>query len=424
MTSSNTWEADMHYGTPFRTVVIVGVLSIAGINYSFSAEPRCDRESKLQCASLMKASAHELLGSNSMTAFSAAKAYCEAYRVACAKEVYVTHIPTSGAMDVGPQSYPTPEKRLFVRADSLDNPYPGLTQSPSAGQALGASVGYTNNAFVQTLTKSGKTSVVTVGSSQSITSTGMISYLLAPSDFVPGSDYVKWVPSMWLYANGSWDNPRKTFGDVSVLRAGPRLAFESIGTQGFLNYFDVAGFYQTDFYGTQQAGGASASWSPVNYNYFLGGSNKLPANSILDWFWELRAEATNVSVADAGVSNLQNRDYQWLGGAARVYLFPFSTRGGGSWGPYLNDRFSVIGTAQSYWDAISHAEATLYSVAVQYKLACNTLPDLPSVPPTTQVKGSDCAGGAVTLTLQYDNGVDKDLMQRKNLLQLKLNYAY
>ena len=46
----------------------------------------------------------------------------------------------------------------------------------------------------------------------------------------------------WLYGNGNWDDPRKTFGDTSVLRAGPRFAFKSIGTKGFLNYFDIAPF--------------------------------------------------------------------------------------------------------------------------------------------------------------------------------------
>jgi hypothetical protein len=371
----------------------------------------------------MQASMQELRATNSMKSFSAAKAYCDAYHAACmrkARAVSVSPSPPAAAPKADPPAQPTiaPTSRVFVRADSLDNPYPGLTQSPSAGEALGASIGYTNNNFVQTATKSG----VQLSSSQNVTATGMVTYLLKDADFVPGSEYLRWVPSVWLYANGNWDNPRKTFGDNSVLRAGPRLAFDTI-SYPWINYFDLAPFYQTNFYGKQQAGGASASWSPVNYYYHLGGSNKLSAESI-DWFWELRAEATNVRVTNAGLSNLWTGDYQWLGGAARIYLFPFSTRGGATWGPYLDDRLSLIATAQSYWDAVSHAGATLYSIALQYKLTCSVLPDVPSAPSSAPDHKTDCSGGKATLTLQYDDGVDKDLLQAQKKLQLKLNYAY
>ena len=128
-------------------------------------------------------------------------------------------------------------------------------------------------------------------------------------------------------------------------------------------------------------------------------------------------------MTDAGQSLLNQKTISGLAELLAYTYFPSDERWG-HWGPYLNDRFSVIATAQSYWDAISRAEATLYSVALQYKLACSTLPDVSSAPAASHASGSDCAGGAATLTLQYDSGVDKDLMQTKKQLQLKLNYAY
>ena len=143
-----------------RATVSAVTMWLVGTNYSYSSAPRCDEEFKRQCLGLMQESMQELRANNTMGGFSAAKAYCDAYHAACVRKVGVVKsapalAAASSSADPPAQQTPTVTKRLFVRADSLDNPYPGLTQSPSAGQALGASIGYTNNDFVQTATKSG-----------------------------------------------------------------------------------------------------------------------------------------------------------------------------------------------------------------------------------------------------------------------------
>lgn len=387
-------------------------------------KPQCTSASKRQCTSQME------LSFDDPVTYGRAKRYCDAVRAACAAQgaSRVPRLPQPGtpgkpifaAATPAPQAAASDDQRLFVRADPLDNPYPGLTQSITAGQAVGASFGYTRNDFVQM--KSG--SSVVVSNSQSITINGLATYLLAPARFI--GDYVRWVPAMWISANGNWDNPTKQFGDTSALKVGPKAEFLLYPQEagGFLNYVDIAPFYQTDFYGIAQAGGMTVGWSPINYDMLLGGSSKLSPNALIDGFWELRAEATDLDVSVPGHTNLIAHNYEWVGGAARAYLFFFPTRGGAYWSPYLNDRLSLVGTVQSYWDVNGAGSATLYSAALQYKLTCDTKPNTVSGSDLEKKAPNMCSGGSATVSLQYDNGRDRDTLQEKKMLQLKLNYAY
>ncbi len=396
-----------------RLGLLVAIIVAGCVSAKAAAEksrPACTPAAHLQCGRLVVDSGDDPQKRQH------ADAFCRSVRAACTRAPEAASLPLNHPPEERPAALPASpapvevaphSQRLFVRADPLDNPYPGLTQSPTAGQALGASFGYTANNFVQS--KSGN--AVTVSSSQSINISGLATYLLTEPQ---RTGHVAWIPAFWVSATGNWDNPTKAFGDTSALKFGPKVEFQLYPSEagGTLNYFDIAPFYQTDFYGKARAGGLTVSWTPVNANYFLGESRPGYGPRIVDGFWVLRFEATNLSVSDPGQTNLVKQDYQWLGGAARGYILLFPTIGGGSWGPYLNDRFAFIGTVQSYWDARSGVTATLYSAALQYKLNCNTKD------PTTS-----CEAGVATVTLQYDSGMDKDTLQEKKLLQLKLNYA-
>jgi hypothetical protein len=305
---------------------------------------------------------------------------------------------------------------IYLRADPYDNPFPGLTRSAPAGQALGASFAYTWNDFVQSNVKVGTQETTVVSQSSSITATGMVTYLLAQRNDI--SNDLAWLPALWVFGNGNWDNPTKAFGDTSAVKVGPKAEFllYPIGESQWSSYFEVAPFYQTDFYGKAEAGGVSFDWMPFNRNFFLGGMPDGFRPTLLAGFLELVGEATDVSVVQPGQTNLVAHDYEWLGGVARVYLFPFPSQSATASDPIAN-RLSLIGTVQSYWDANSRSgtntkSATLYSVALQYKLACDTK--------MTTV----CPFGAPSLSLQYDNGTDKDMLQEKKLLKLMLTYAF
>jgi len=313
-------------------------------------------------------------------------------------------------------------QHLFLGADSLDNPYPGFTRS-TPGQSLGASIGYTDNDYVQKLVTGKTSSTVSTSKTINFTIGGMGTYAW---DQYKVSDSLYFVPAVWIYAKGTWDQPTKNIGEISALELGPKAEFQISGTgeNPYINYLELAPYYQTDFYGRAQAEGFSASWTPVNANYFLGAVNPAYKPYLVDGFLELRAESAVLNVTDPGYTYLTRHTYAWLGGAARAYLFLFPT-GTGSWGPYLTDRVSLVGTVQSYWDANSSKVATMYSAALQYKLTCNTKSTGPSATPNQADKDpQSCDGGSTSLSLQYNYGRDRDTLQVQQLLTTKLTFAF
>lgn len=332
----------------------------------------------------------------------------------CAAEAKV---PVEAVRKIDPppaSEHSTPKyQAFFLRADNLDNPYPGLTQSPPASQALGASFNVMANDFVQS--KSGPNTIVS--SSRNITMTGMATYVFEPKQTLFHNDDLDWAASVWLSANGNWDSPTRAFGDTSALKMGPRLEFDLHHTLGtnFTSLFDIAPYFQTDFYGKAQAGGASIGWTPLNTDLYLGGIPDGKPGAVAG-FVVLRAEATNLNVAAPGMTNLIAHDYEWLGGAARAYLFFFPSNGSfqltGPLKDLFTDRLSFIATVQSYRDANSGVAATMYSVAFQYKLTCSTM------------AVTLCTYGSPSVTVQYDNGTDRDTLQQKRLVSAKFSYAF
>jgi hypothetical protein len=340
----------------------------------------------------------------------------------CTKHLTPCAIPALPAsVYAAPPAHGTPidtPQTVFLRADHLDNPFPGLTQSAPAGQAVGASFGYTHNGFVQSSVKTGSKTTTVVSQSDSVNFTGLSTYLLAQRmDAVPSGD-VEWLPALWIYGNGNWDHPAKAFGDTSALQVGPKaeFLFHPINGSPWSSYVDVAPFFQTDFYGDAEAGGGSVRWMPLNKNLFLGGVPDGFQSTYLTGFMELIAEAENLNVVRPGQTNLTQHDYQWFGGAARLYLFPFPKDADPN-DPLaksdpLANRILFVATVQSYWDANSGISATLASASLQYKLSCDT---------KTQTV---CPYGSPSIALSYGYGTDKDFLQRQNLVKLTINYAY
>jgi hypothetical protein len=209
---------------------------------------------------------------------------------------------------------------------------------------------------------------------------------------------------------------------LSTLKFGPEIDFE-IQERGnpFWQYIGLAPFYQTDFYGIAQAEGGTVSWTPSYHPLFILGS-PLEGPQLIDGFVEPRFEATYLNVEKQGQTNLHVGSYDWLGGAARAYIFFFSSNGRPTpyWSEYIVDKFALAATFQYYEDLNSSIIARMYSVALQYKLVCDnsgqmTLQDGEKVP---------CGGGSPSLTLQYDSGRDRDNLQEVKKLALKLNYAF
>jgi hypothetical protein len=374
------------------------------------------------------------------------KAQCDKYRQDCEKPTVARHVPTlnngnteninPAVPEVTPASKQEPQQ-FFIRADRLDNPYPGLSASaPSVGQALGASINYTDTDFVQ----AAKTTNYRVSTSQSVMVSGLASYAFLDQNgdpwgvFGPNDRTVTFAPSLSVFANGSWDKPTKVFTDTSVLKVGPEFAFrfqpkgpvDDLDTT-FQAYVSLAPFYQTDFYGQASAEGATLSFTPSYPALFLFAPRSdfyKYAGGLFDGFLEVRAEATYLNVGQQGATLLHQGSYEWLGGAVRSYIFFFPSYGSEYSGLdkehylWLVDRFSFIGTYQNYWDANSHATAEWFSAALQYKIGtCDTSPKLGQQP-------LKCQFGAPSVTAEYDWGKDRDTLQYTKKITLKLTYAY
>jgi len=327
------------------------------------------------------------------------------------------------------------KQRVFLRADKLDNPYPGLTvqagsqaSSFSAGSAIGASLSYTSNDFVQSLVSTKQGPEIKTASSDSLIFSGLASYAFIPSDGNTwigdiASNHVDFVPTFSLYGNGNWDHPTKTFGDTSVLKIGPDFNFAttplSVDNQ-FYNFFGISPYYQSDFYGLARAEGASVSWTPAYQPLYIM-SSPFENAKYINGYIEPRMEYTYLNVDIPGQTNLHHGTYDWVGGAVRAYIFPFPNDSK-YWPPFIGNRLLFTGTFQNYWDENSGIIARLYTATLQYKLVCTTKNEPPtgSTPNTKEF----CNAGSPSLTLRYDYGTDRDTLQEIKKLSLQFTYAF
>jgi altronate dehydratase large subunit len=102
-------------------------------------------------------------------------------------------------------------------------------------------------------------------------------------------------------ANGKLTNDRAT--EKSALKPGLDAQLEIDEGPLFDQLFTVSPYYQTDFRGIAQAYGFSASWEPLNYTWRLGGSYRW-FSPLIDFFYQLKAEAVGLRVSDAGLTDL------------------------------------------------------------------------------------------------------------------------
>lgn len=289
-------------------------------------------------------------------------------------------------------------QKLFIRADPIDNFWYGV--SPGAGDAKGASISYTNDHLAGT---------------QTATVNGLVSYLL--KKYCSNSDDV--ALAIWTSANGSWNEPLKKGGTDSTLRVGPDLQYRHYFGNYLLTdlYFDFRPYSQTDFRWQERAEGANLAIEPVVPSLWLG--QGAPFSDYFSAFWALRAEADFVEVSDRGTTNLVAGRYDWFGGTLRAYMNLFVTQSGEHhWQPWLADRFSIVGSAQYFWDSRSSTEIRKYTAALQYKLGVCKKDNTDKTNPDCVISGSS------SISFEYDWGTDKDTLVNVNQYLVKLNYSY
>jgi hypothetical protein len=243
-----------------------------------------------------------------------------------------------------------------------------------------------------------------------------------------GSSNWEFAPVAWVFDNGTYDRPIKAFGENSALMSGIDLMFKHesllekiLGTE--TQYFIISPYYQTDMYFNGRAEGASLSAEGVRTDWHLGAmyQDKHIVEDFLNGYVSLRPEADFLSVDNPGQTNLMQRHYEWLGGTARAYLYLFPSRNNSAFSPptWLQDRISLIGTSQYFWDPQISRNVRYYSAEVQYNLAGDKTNN-------TAISGGNQSSRQPTaaISVEYDYGIDRDMLVNINRYLVKLNVKY
>ena len=280
---------------------------------------------------------------------------------------------------------PCNPQRLFIRANSLDNYLYGITP---ANKAKGASVNWTDDR---------KTKATTAKIN------GMISYVLlrdlcpvTPPGDVPFISGYALAP--FVLGNGALTHPQSK-KEQSIAKFGAEAQLELSRMIVQRQVFTLAPYYLTDFRGEAVANGLDGYWDLYDATLHLGGYINNDPN--LGWFVQLRGEVDARHVSEPGLTNLKKADYAWVGGTARLnmFFFPFSD----SVPEFLQNRLSLIASANWFRDLKSGLEARKYVVTLAYKLS---------------------AAGNSAIAFEYSKGTDKDSLVKADQYVLKLTYAY
>jgi hypothetical protein len=313
------------------------------------------------------------------------------------------------------QNNPCDLKRLFVRADPLDNFHYALDPSNpdgSVADAKGATISYTNDK---------------VAATQKATVNGRVSYVLFGQKCLPTPDPL---PIFWENAfaiapfvsgNGTWNEPlpKNTSTSNSALKTGADLAFSVSSTNPFvpnLQYFYISPYYQTDFRGLANIQGVDLAWEPIIPQIALGGNLN---NPLLGFFWNFRGEVEFTEVYERGLTNLARGAHEWVGGTTRANFQLFPIYPGSDW-DWIAGRITLIGTAENYYDARNATWANYYSAVLQYKLGECKKPD-----PLKPGELNLCKiQGQSSISFEYDWGTEKDTNVYTKQYLIKLGFAY
>jgi hypothetical protein len=270
---------------------------------------------------------------------------------------------------------------LFVRSDPLDNFHYAVAPN-TAVDAKGASVSYTNNqlAGTQTAVINGRASYLLLGA------------LCNNSSPNPGNPYVAgYAIAPFVSSNGTCNQPL-TKTSTSALRGG--VDFQVGLVTALLpipeNFFYVSPFHQTDFRDLARIEGVNLAWEPHSLDLALGASAL--GNAYYAFLWQFRGEYEWIEVSNPGLTSLIKGEHSWVGETTRFNLALFPLNSYIDWSPLVGGRFSLIGTAQYYYDTQTGTEARNYSAMLQYKLGeCK--------------KATDNSAGRCGKNVLYDPGV-------------------
>jgi hypothetical protein len=171
-----------------------------------------------------------------------------------------------------------------------------------------------------------------------------------------------------------------------------------------LQYLTATPYYQTDFRGEAQAYGFSASWQPYQLTWRLGG-RYAPFSRPFDFFYQVKLEADGLRVNTPGLTDLTaDTDYLWLGGTATLRASLFN-------GLFGWDRLVWVTSCTYFDDANSSQTSNQNSNATVHLF-------------TTNLSYNLTEDGLTSISVEYQNGTDRDTLEKLNQYLVTLNVKY
>jgi hypothetical protein len=163
-------------------------------------------------------------------------------------------------------------------------------------------------------------------------------------------------------------------------------------------------YYQTDFRGEAQAYGFSASWQPYNLDWRLGG-NYFRFSRPFDFFYQVKLEADGLRVNNPGLTSLAaDTDYFWIGGTATLRASLFNGLLG--W-----DRLTWV-TSYTYFDDTNSSRNSSKNSSQNIHLF------------TTNLAYNFTETGKTSISVEYQNGTNRDTLEKLNQYLVTLNVKY
>jgi len=161
-------------------------------------------------------------------------------------------------------------------------------------------------------------------------------------------------------------------------------------------------YYLTDFRGEAEAYGFSASWQPFNLDLRLGGNYRRFSRAF-DFYYQLKMEADGLRVNNPGLTSLTaDTDYVWLGGTATLRASLLNGLLG--W-----DRLLWV-TSYAYFDDVNANHNSrqnlrrtihLFTTNLAYNFTEKT-----------------------SISLEYENGTDRNTLEKLDQYLVTLNVKY
>lgn len=187
------------------------------------------------------------------------------------------------------------------------------------------------------------------------------------------------------------------------------------------SYFYASPFYQTDFRGLAQIGGADFAWQPIAPELALAASAK--GNPYYAFVWQFKGEAELTGVSNPGLTKLIKGDHTWIGETTSATLGILPLNPQINWGA-IAGRVSLNASAEYYYDTQTGVTAPYYTASIQYKLGeCKQTSGQKS--PQSDAATAICTiQGSSAISVEYDYGTNKDTLVKTNQYLVKFNYAY